>query len=326
MSSLSTFVPIVDNMMKQNVHANGSEHVVIVADFEKEEIGRLVFDSLCERGFAADFVLMQTRSRSGEEPPATVAAAMKAADICICICEHSLTHTAARKEASAAGVKVITMPGITMDMFTEGAIKADYEKIEQLTSLFTEKLTACEQIRIHTGKNEEYELRINIKGRDGISSPGIFKTEGASGNLPSGESYIAPVLEESNGQILIDGSIAGVGKVSSPVLLQVKEGRLASASGDQGGKLLTLLGDGDGRLLAEFGIGTNHSARVTGNILEDEKAYGTIHVAFGSNKTFGGTIEAGVHLDCVTLKPTVLFDEELIVEKGQVLAHQPGIS
>lgn len=319
MSKLSTFLPIVENMMKQNLYAGGSERVVIVTDFEKEAIGRLIFDSLCELGFMTDFVLMQTRSCSGEEPPATVAATMKAADICFCVTEHSLTHTAARKEASAEGVKVITMPGITMDMFMEGAMKADYDKIGSLTSKFTDKLTACEQIIIKTGNKREYVFRINIKGRNGISSPGIFKTKGASGNLPSGESYIAPVLEQSNGEILIDGSIAGVGKVSSPVLLKVCEGRLESACGKQGEKLMALLGEGNGRLLAEFGIGTNPSARVIGNILEDEKAYGTIHVAFGSNNTFGGTIEAGVHLDCVTLKPTVLFDQELIISDGKVI-------
>ena len=81
---------------------------------------------------------------------------------------------------------------------------------------------------------------------------------------------------------------------------------------------MVLLGEGNGRLLAEFGIGTNHSSRVIGNIL-DEKAYGTIHVAFGSNNTFGGTIEVEVHLDCVTLKPTVLFDQELIISDGKVI-------
>lgn len=322
MNELNKFIPIVKNIMRQNIHAIGNENVVIVTDFEKEKIGRLVYDSVCNLGFSADFVLMQTRSRSGEEPSATVAALMKKADVCFCICKHSLTHTSARKEASANGVKVITMPGITLDMFTEGAIKADYKKIEEITSLFTEKLNVCKQVIVKTGNKQEYELRINIQDRNGIDSSGIFKTAGASGNLPSGESYIAPLLEQSDGEILIDGSIANIGKVTSPVLLCLKDGRLKSASGEQGENLIALLGDGNGRLLAEFGIGTNQSARVTGNILEDEKAYGTIHIAFGSNKTFGGTIEAGVHIDCVTVRPTVFFDEELIVEKGKVLVNQ----
>ncbi|MDQ0252804.1 leucyl aminopeptidase (aminopeptidase T) [Evansella vedderi] len=318
MSQLNTFIPIVKNMMEQNVCANGQEHVVILTDLVKEEIGRRVFDSLCELGFKGDYVVMQTRSKSGEEPPATVAAIMKTADICFCICQHSLTHTKARKEASRTGTKVITMPGITMDMFTDGAMKADYVKVQELTHTFTEKLNGCETITIYTGEQNKYVLILNVADRNGISSTGVFNTEGASGNLPSGESYIAPQLENSYGEILIDGSIAGIGKVSFPVLLKVENGRLVSATGKDGERLLQLLGDEDGRCVAEFGIGTNNTARVSGNILEDEKAFGTIHVAFGSNVTFGGTIDAGVHLDCVTKEPTVWFGDEKVVEKGKV--------
>lgn len=304
--------------MEQNVCASGDEHVVILTDLEKEEIGRLVFYSLDHLGFTCDYILMQTRSKSGEEPPATVAAMMKEADVCFCICQHSLTHTKARKEASQTGTKVITMPGVTMDMFTEGAMKADYEMVKSLTYALTERLNAAEKITIHTGAKGEYVLTVNISSRKGISSTGVFNEKGASGNLPSGESYIAPQLEGSEGEILIDGSIAGIGKVSDPVLMRLEKGRLVSASGEDGEQLLQLLGDKDGRCIAEFGIGTNETARISGNILEDEKAYGTIHVAFGSNVTFGGTINAGVHLDCVTRKPTVWIENEKVVENGKV--------
>ena len=41
--------------------------------------------------------------------------------------------------------------------------------------------------------------------------------------------------------------------------------------------------------MAEFGIGTNDKAILTGVILEDEKVMGTIHIAFGDNKSMGGT-------------------------------------
>jgi len=78
-----------------------------------------------------------------------------------------------------------------------------------------------------------------------------------------------------------------------------------TVSGKNGEKLLEILGKGDGRLLCEFGIGTNHAARLTGIILEAEKAYQTIHVAFGSNHTFDGTIKTNVHIDCVTKEPVV---------------------
>ncbi|UUZ87116.1 hypothetical protein LJK88_42875 [Paenibacillus sp. P26] len=131
---------------------------------------------------------------------------------------------------------------------------------------------------------------------------------------------MAPVEGTASGQIRVDGSIAGIGKLDAPPLLTVEQGRLVSAEGGKAGEEpLRMLGDGDGRLLGEFGIGTNDKARVTGVILEDEKVYGTIHVAFGSNNTFGGTVAAGVHLDCVVSDPDVYLDDKKIMEKGKLL-------
>jgi leucyl aminopeptidase (aminopeptidase T) len=56
-------------------------------------------------------------------------------------------------------------------------------------------------------------------------------------------------------------------------------------------------------------------------MLEDEKAFGTIHFALGSNFDFGGTIKAPVHTDMVILKPTVYIDNKLVIHKGQPLVE-----
>ncbi|MNW67062.1 hypothetical protein D3C74_456000 [compost metagenome] len=54
-------------------------------------------------------------------------------------------------------------------------------------------------------------------------------------------------------------------------------------------------------------------------VLEDEKVYGTIHVAFGSNNTFGGIVAAGVHIDAVVMKPDVYIDGKIIMRAGELL-------
>ena len=41
----------------------------------------------------------------------------------------------------------------------------------------------------------------------GIESTGRYLIKGQSGNLPSGEGYIAPVEDSAYGSILADGSI-----------------------------------------------------------------------------------------------------------------------
>ncbi|MEM2679549.1 MAG: hypothetical protein QXU01_03945, partial [Candidatus Hadarchaeales archaeon] len=73
------------------------------------------------------------------------------------------------------------------------------------------------------------------------------------------------------------------------------------------------------RNLAEFGIGTNKMARFSGSVLEEEKIVGTCHIALGDNSTFGGNVRAGVHIDCVMLKPTVEIDGRVILQDGRLL-------
>ncbi|MEM4409645.1 MAG: hypothetical protein QXI19_12975, partial [Candidatus Caldarchaeum sp.] len=71
--------------------------------------------------------------------------------------------------------------------------------------------------------------------------------------------------------------------------------------------------------IAELGIGTNDVARVRGNLLEDEKALGTAHIAFGDNKSMGGTVRVASHLDGVILKPTITIDGRKIMDGGTLL-------
>lgn len=292
------------------------ENFLVVADGPKQTLGELLQKAGRELGAESVLMVMEERSRSGEEPPAAVAAAMEAAQAVVCVTEHSLTHTNARKRAAAAGARVATMPGITEDMFLNGAVTADYLQVKELTEQLTARLTQARHVRVEKAGRA---LEFSIENRDGVPSTGMFVKPGQSGNLPSGEAYIAPVEGSASGQLLADGSVAGYGVLAAPLLLTVEQGRLVQAEGDGAKELLEMLGDGDGRWLGEFGIGTNDKARITGVVLEDEKVFGTIHVAFGSNNTFGGQIAAGVHIDIVVKEPDVYLDGRLIMSQGKLV-------
>jgi leucyl aminopeptidase (aminopeptidase T) len=308
---------ISKNVLRNCLGLQENETFVVVSDDMKKELAESLYEAGKSLGAEAMLLVMKEREKSGEEPPAAVAAAMVSAQVVVCITKHSLTHTQARKKAAAAGARLATMPGITEDMFLEGAIAADYTQVKALTEKVTGILTQGKQVRI---EKDGYALSFSIEERCGVPSTGMYLNPGESGNLPSGEGYIAPVEGTASGQLLVDGSIAGIGKLDTPMLLTVEQGRLVRAEGGEAGeKLLQMLGDGDGRLLGEFGIGTNDKARITGVVLEDEKVYGTIHVAFGSNNTFGGSIAAGVHIDCVVKQPDVYLDEQPIMQKGRLL-------
>ncbi|MFD1205620.1 aminopeptidase [Sporosarcina contaminans] len=303
---MNNFQQTVAALMVNNFAVEKNVSILVLMDRSTEKVGRKFAEALKDDGWQVTTHCMEDRKKSGEEPPEETANEMLNYELVFCLTKHSLTHTVARKNANAKGISVITMPGITEDMFLHGAMSADYSKVEAETMEMTGKLTEAKTVTIRTGKN--YELVIPVQGRDGVPSTGVFRKPGASGNLPSGEAYIAPPEGEAEGTIEINGSIAGIGLLEHPVVLTIEKGRLVNATGTDGETLLTLLGDGDGRYLCELGIGTNHAARLTGNILEDEKAYNTIHIAFGSNHTFGGTIKTNVHIDCVTKNPTVVWE------------------
>lgn len=304
------------NVLQSCLGLKANETFLIVTDDAKKELAEAMYEAGKRLGAETMLVVMKERTKSGEEPPAAIAAAMTQANVVVCITKHSLTHTQARKRAAAAGARLATMPGITEDMFLEGAISADYAKVKTLTERMTELLTRGENVTI---EKDGHRLTFSIAGRNGVPSTGMYLSPGESGNLPSGEAYIAPTEGMAEGRIVVDGSVAGIGKLEAPLLLTLEKGRLVQAEGPDGAKLLHMLGDSDGRMLGEFGIGTNDKARITGVVLEDEKVYGTIHVAFGSNNTFGGTVAAGVHIDAVVTKPTVYIDDTLIMRDGRLV-------
>jgi len=163
------------------------------------------------------------------------------------------------------------------------------------------------------------DILLSLKGRKADPDFGIIHNKGEFGNLPAGEAYIAPLEGKSDGVIVADGAIAGIGKLEDVVTITVKDGIASSI--ENCAELETAL-DAHGplaRSVAELGVGTNKKATVTGNILEDEKAMGTVHIAMGNNLLFGGTVDVPVHLDCIILHPTLILDDTVIIEKGKHL-------
>ncbi len=305
---------IAKRMMVSCLNVRAGEQVLIVTDDKKLPIGTALYNAAQDLGAEALLMTMTPRQVSGEEPPAAVAAAMKAADVVIAPMATSITHTRAKIEAAKAGARVATMPNITEDMFSQGAMTADYDQVMDLTLRVTELLTKAATARI---EKDGCVLTLDLTGRPGIPSPGVYREKGQSGNLPSGEAYIAPLEDGSNGEMVIDGSMVGLGKLDEPLRVRVEGGKLKEITGPGAEKLGVLLANDRNATLCELGIGTNHAARVTGIILEDEKAYHTVHIAFGTNIGFQGTNKADCHIDGVILNPTLYLDDQLILKDGE---------
>jgi leucyl aminopeptidase (aminopeptidase T) len=308
----------VKTVVRQCMGISPGEDVLVVCNPVTEEIGALMRIEAQGDGADATLAVISERDSAAAEPPRAVAAAMAAADVVLAATIQSLSHTAARKAASEAGVRVGSLPGVTEEMLGR-LMTGDLEEIRRRGWAIVTALNRATEARITCPHGSD--LRIGLQGRLGIVDAGELGSKGAFGNLPCGEGFIAPLEGSTEGTLVVDGSIAEVGLLETPVSLTVREGHLVEASGDDGARLMELLTahGPDGTNVAELGIGTNEEAILTGNILEDEKILGTCHVAFGASAAIGGTVQVPVHLDCIVLEPTIEVGGETIVSGGDLL-------
>jgi leucyl aminopeptidase (aminopeptidase T) len=176
-----------------------------------------------------------------------------------------------------------------------------------------------------------HRLTADIGGWDRlpVASDGVI-IDGAWGNVPSGETYIAPIEGSADGSVVIDGSVPG--RVLGPegiFTLHFLEGHLRRIEpGDSPTaqwleesqfQVAKARRDRNWSNLAEIGIGLNRAVRkLTGNMLVDEKAAGTAHVAVGASTFMGGNVDASIHCDLVMRMPTVLIDGKTILDRGRL--------
>ncbi|GAB4332610.1 MAG: aminopeptidase [Calditrichia bacterium] len=298
-----------------------NETVLIVTDPRRREIGYALYEAAGELGKEAFIVEMQERRVNGEEPPAAIAELMKLVDVVMCPTSKSLTHTDARREACKAGARVGTLPGITRDMMIR-TMSADYHRIAELTYRVSEILDKGEVAHLTTPLGTD--ITMPIKGIKAISSTGLITQPGTYGNLPSGESFLMPEEGKSNGVFVVDGSLAGIGLINEPITIRVENGFAVEISGGEQARKFneTVNSVGDAaRNLAELGVGTNYMAQITGEILEDEKVAGTVHLALGNNVSMGGTFNVGFHVDGIIKNPTLKIDDEFILKDGKLLVE-----
>lgn len=294
------------------------EQVVIVTDEERRPIGFALFDAARAAGAEAVVIEIIERGLNGEEPPPAAAAAMRDADVIIAPTTKSLSHTSARREATARGARVASMPKVTSEMMAR-CLTADPNKLEAFGRAYAQALTDAKTARLTSEGGSD--CIFDLTARVGISDDGNLTSPSAFGNLPAGEAFIAPVEGKTNGVLVFDGSIGDDEITPSPVVVRIVNGRIVEMSGGPAPKFAQLP-DLVGPLaweVAELGIGTNDKATITGNILEDEKVASTVHVAFGNNATIGGKTQVGSHQDGVIRKATLELDGRLVLDAGVLL-------
>ena len=293
------------------------EKILIVYDNPQKEIALSLLNHSKKISSQSMLLKINSPKLNGEEPEESVANSLLNQDVIMLVTSKSLSHTKARRRATEQGCRIASMPGITKDTFIR-TMDADYGVIQNLTNKLAEILTNGKIAKITTqlGTN----IIMNIEGR--ISNKGaLIREKKDFNNLPSGEACLGPIEGTTNGVLIVDASF--LEKVDQPITLKIENGFVIDIKGGliakKVKKVLDSVNSKNAYAIAELGIGTHHKAKITGNILEDEKVLGTAHIALGNNLSYGGHIDVPIHLDGVFLNPTIHIDDKKIIENGKLL-------
>lgn len=243
-------------------------------------------------------------------------------------------------------MRAVWTPGITKDMLDRTA-NIDYAQLKNRCEKLKELFNGAKSVRVTAPSGTDIE--ICIEGRELLFDDGDFSKPGSGGNIPAGEVFISPVVGKSEGVIVYDGSMTffdGDSIIKENIVCKVENGFVSSITGGEEAKrLLKTITEAENkpslmekqgkmpkgqasiykknaRNIGELGIGLNPQAQITGNMLEDEKAFHTCHFAIGEN--YDNDAPSLIHLDGVVREPTIVLqydDKEsvTILDNGNLI-------
>ncbi|MDG6220280.1 MAG: aminopeptidase [Candidatus Thermoplasmatota archaeon] len=304
------------------------DNVFIVTDESKEDVGDVFIKGAKSLGANIIKYRLPDNIRPLMDIPSDLVNAFRKPDVVINAFSGYAEETPFRIKLTdlemELGARVGHAPGITMDMIVYGPMQADYKSLAAKALSLMSRFEGVVEAHITAPSGTDFTVNIHNRG----FQHDIEVLPGSIGNLPAGEIWCAPVEDSLNGVVVCDGSIGDVGAVKSPLSLYIEKGRLVAMETEEKGmvsrleKLLSV--DDMARIVGELGIGLNPNARITGNLLEDEKAGKTAHIAFGRNTEMpGGRNFSQTHRDFLFHLPTMTVTYEdgsqaVLLKDGEV--------
>jgi len=304
-----------EKAIKQSLRLRKGERLLLVTDKEKMEIAEAFAFWAKEVGAETTTYLMTETLRPITEPTRLFKEIAKKATAIAYMLDARIEEKPFRGYMVKIGMersRICMMPGLTRDMM-ERLINIDFKEINMFTKKVIKALKDADDVLVENPEGTRIEF--SVKGRKWANDNGDISCKGKHGNLPAGECYTAPVEDTFTGKLvisLIDDKL-GHG------VMEFEKGRLVNHRGKGIEAIIKNIGkDKTGRIIGEFGIGTNKQARITPNMLEAEKAFGTAHFAIGDSYGLGKNASKH-HYDALVDKVTIQAKGKLIAKEGKFL-------
>lgn len=260
-------------------------------------------------------------------PLEALSAALKAADAWVEFNNKWLLYSTpfdiAMKENKR--LRYLCLVGMDADMMVRCIGRVNYPVLKEFQETITEMTKKAKHVRLTTPAGEDVEFD-NDPQRPISCETGYADTPGP--HMMAGQIGWAPVFESINGVIVFDGSLVPpfLGVLEQPVKLHIKKGKVVTV---EGGKeaveyeaWLKSFNDPMMLRLAHVCYGFNPGARLSGDILEDERVWGGTEWGLGQVGLMyvpPDGIKGASHTDGICLNTSVWLDRKQITDKGKVL-------
>lgn len=304
--------PGARSLVETSLGLKEGEVAAVLVDEGALDPGRALVDA-CRAAGAAAFLVVVDVPADGAEPPEAVVAAMVECDAAILATTRSLSHTAARREATRAGTRVVSVPGITAAMLDAGALTADHGEVEEAMAQAHRRLRKAEVLRLTAPGGTD--LTLGVGGHWITGDTGRCLRRGAFATFPAGELLVAAVEGSAEGTLVADVYLHAF--LRRAATATVREGYAVRVDGASGAEEAMDAAGREGRHLSRLGLGFNAQASASATPLEATKALGALHVGFGDNTSLGGAVACGVQVEAVAKGVSVEADGETVLERGR---------
>ncbi|MGF1543098.1 MAG: hypothetical protein ACFB00_01085 [Parvularculaceae bacterium] len=152
------------------------EAALVIANPETKDVADLVAAEARAVTDRVDLAVEPSAAMHGAEPGAETAAKMAQADVIFCLTSKSLAHSAARKAASDAGARYLSLADYSMAQLESPALDFDFSTLAETVERLGRAFDEGEAVRITTPLGSE--VAFSIKGRSGNRAPGYVEKGG----------------------------------------------------------------------------------------------------------------------------------------------------
>ena len=218
----------------------------------------------------------------------------------------------------------MNLTGASADLINNCIGKVNYAQLRKFGLQFAQMLRQGKNYHMTSSKGMDLYFT-NLPDRPILCELGEADQPGT--HMLPGQLAWTPDIESVNGTIVFDGALAPVcGIPSAPVKADIKNGQVQKFYGapeaDEYYAWLKSYNDPQMLNISHAGLGVNPGAILSGDILQDQRVWGSATWAFGSigaNLVPPNGVPGSSHSDCVALNVSMWIDGEAVICDGKIV-------